>query len=356
MGVSPSPVDNAGRTPVLNAIINDNLEALKCFASKCNEALHDVVGEGGLPLHVACRLGNIGAVKLLLEHGCDPNARDEGGRSSLHVAIGEERRQVITTLLESGKCEVEERDGDGMTPLMMALWANNESGFASAKTLVESGLVNVNAIAGSPGGTEDDGNTYIHLACAENKGDIVRTLCQLGADAFIPNQRKQTAVHIVADTGNMFALDALMKGIQGSEINHQDQNGETPLFVAVKRGHIDVVNRLVSHAPRPDVNILDAGGDSALKMALWENREDIAEILVRSGAMINLSNSKGNSLLHLAAADGREAIIPFLVANGCTLDKPNKTNQTPLHLAAMLGHQEVLVALLDNGASPNVGK
>ena len=43
--------------------------------------------DGRTPLHEAAGMGHVEIVKLLLEHGADPNAEDEDGWTPLHVAM-----------------------------------------------------------------------------------------------------------------------------------------------------------------------------------------------------------------------------------------------------------------------------
>ncbi|MEY2392972.1 ankyrin repeat domain-containing protein [Wolbachia endosymbiont of Tettigetta isshikii] len=55
----------------------------------------------GTPLHVACELGNLDVVNVLLEHGADPNVYGFVYKS-LHYALKEDKIDVAEALLEHG--------------------------------------------------------------------------------------------------------------------------------------------------------------------------------------------------------------------------------------------------------------
>jgi len=89
-------------------------------------------GEGGTPLISAAFTANLGAVKLLLEKGADPNSVDLIGNTALHYAVERliraERSEsdqrldgiaVIKLLLQHG-AKRETRNKEGKTPLALA--------------------------------------------------------------------------------------------------------------------------------------------------------------------------------------------------------------------------------------------
>src|SRR5215813_15241125 len=60
-------------------------------------------GEGWTELHEAARRGNLDAVRRLLEHGADPNAREPGDNTTpLHWAAAHGHVDIVRALLDAG--------------------------------------------------------------------------------------------------------------------------------------------------------------------------------------------------------------------------------------------------------------
>ncbi|MEK6481224.1 DUF1697 domain-containing protein [Catalinimonas sp. 4WD22] len=85
------------------------------------------------PLHSAVAIGNYDLCKLLLEHGADPNARQQQGVTPLHSAAHNGFTSITQLLIDHG-ADVHAVMESGQTPLMMA----EEASFSvTAKLLKE---------------------------------------------------------------------------------------------------------------------------------------------------------------------------------------------------------------------------
>ena len=76
------------------------------------------------PLHVACREENISLCTLLLDRGCDMNAKDEWQSTPLHDAVRKGNTELCSLLLDRG-ADVNAKDNRQRTPLHLAVQCKN---------------------------------------------------------------------------------------------------------------------------------------------------------------------------------------------------------------------------------------
>jgi ankyrin repeat protein len=81
---------------------------------------------GQTPLHTVADwypedLGLIAKAKLLVDFGADPNARDENGKSALHVAAASGRKNIMEVIIEqAANVDINIKDNHGNSPLRFA--------------------------------------------------------------------------------------------------------------------------------------------------------------------------------------------------------------------------------------------
>ena len=89
------------------------------------------------PLWIACDVGQVDALRLLLEKGADVNQADKDGTTPLHLACFKGHVDVARLLLEKG-AEVDRAEKQGATPLFIAC---QEGHVDAARLLLERGAV-----------------------------------------------------------------------------------------------------------------------------------------------------------------------------------------------------------------------
>lgn len=155
-------------------------------------------------------------------------------------------------------------------------------------------------------------------------------------------------------------------------INARDADGMTPLQIAVAKNKKRAFDFLIASG----ANVHLATGPSnmkidredgafafrepraqwtALHLAAFASRLQMAKVLISKGARVGLPNDFGESPLYLAAKEGHVGMIRLLVAHGADINQsPKKGGFTPLMAAAFNGHNEAGQMLVANGATLDV--
>ena len=111
-------------------------------------------------------------------------------------------------------------------------------------------------------------------------------------------------------------------------INSKDQKDETFLSYAIKRKNEEQAELIVT-SPILDLTYQDTNGNSYLHLAIINQMENIARILVEKGININIINNDGNTALHFAYSTGDIKIISFLIENNAALKIKNNDGLIP---------------------------
>jgi phage pi2 protein 07 len=121
------------------------------------------------------------------------------------------------------------------------------------------------------------------------------------------------------------------------DLNTQNGNGETPLFVAVEAGNEDAMKAFLE-CPDLEVNIPNANGLMALHVAVELGFTGIAIRLIRDGRTnVNVPNRDGNTALHLAVQKRNVEIVQALLKHPDTnRELKNENGETAADVAERL--------------------
>ncbi|KAL5361661.1 ankyrin repeat-containing domain protein [Aspergillus floccosus] len=161
---------------------------------------------------------------------------------------------------------------------------------------------------------------------------------------------RATGLHMVARFGLVTQLEDLHKENPGPEINSRDPYGQTPLILAVRYRHQDVVD-IFLHRSDADQNLTDDDGLSPLSIASELGYSGIVQSLLSTGsADPNLAGLEGLSPIMYAARAGHHEVITLLLAD--ENPDPNVASpkgQTALTLAVAMGSADVVRLLMESG-------
>ena len=134
---------------------------------------------------------------------------------------------------------------------------------------------------------------------------------------------------------------------KGADVDGQDINGHTPLWMASAMGNRDSVALLLANGATVNGAVPD---DSPLAAAIRNNHATVVRDLLAAGARPAHGGAGSVSDLRIAATAGAADVIPLLVGAGVPLESTDQFGETPLFHAARANARSVK-ALLDAGAN-----
>lgn len=168
-----------------------------------------------------------------------------------------------------------------------------------------------------------------------------------------PASTARSPLACAAFQGNLQLVQLLVDAADSEMLEKTDpKTGQTPLMLAARYGHHEIVAVLVSAGAQ--LNRVDSDGWTALKSASWGGHVECVKHLVESGAEVNRCDTGGRTPLSAAAWCGHEEVVKLLVEFGGVVDWQDHEGRTSLMSAAYLGHQGIVQLLLSFGADPNL--
>lgn len=259
---------------------------------------------GSTPLMYAVLYGDADAVRLLLDNGADPNARNEAGASALMWAVDDLEKTRL--LLECG-AEVNARSDDGRTALAIA--ASRVGSLAVVRLLLDSGA---DPSVRSPSYK----GPLTPLREAADVGDeaVVQLLIERGADVksagplpliaalnsnnarcvdlLTPSADRATLSMALASLGPpngnpaAFGNAKLIQGLldQGADVNAKGREGRGILMTIANSDSLPVESIAMLLARGADANTSTEAGQTALDFAMQRGQTPIVDLLAKAGA------------------------------------------------------------------------
>eukprot|EP01103_Thecamoeba_quadrilineata_P002403 TRINITY_DN12365_c0_g1_i1.p1 TRINITY_DN12365_c0_g1~~TRINITY_DN12365_c0_g1_i1.p1 ORF type:complete len:277 (-),score=56.42 TRINITY_DN12365_c0_g1_i1:197-1027(-) len=109
----------AGNEKLLTFLI-EKLKANSSFISPLHDMIQSKSYDDRTPLHIAAGYGNVGCMKILIDHGASQNSKTESGMTPLAFAASRSQTESVAMLIEAGS-NVNAKNFHGETPLHLAL-------------------------------------------------------------------------------------------------------------------------------------------------------------------------------------------------------------------------------------------
>ncbi|NXI22341.1 FEM1C protein, partial [Sterrhoptilus dennistouni] len=173
----------------------------------------------------------------------------------------------------------------------------------------------------------------------------------------------KTAVFNAARDGKLRLLSKLLASKTREEVAQlmsEKTNGATPLLMAARYGHLDMVEYLLDHCSAS----IEVGGSvnfdgETIEGAppLWAasaaGHLKVVQCLLDHGASVNNTTLTNSTPLRAACFDGHLEIVKYLVEHKADLEVSNRHGHTCLMISCYKGHKEIAQYLLEKGADVN---
>ncbi|KAL3605287.1 hypothetical protein FPOAC2_00230 [Fusarium poae] len=365
-------IPNMGGTALHMASIGGNVEIARLLVNKKAD-VNQADRYGNTPLHLASEFGNLDAVTFLLDMGAQIKVVDKKDSTPFHLACASGALEVAKTLWARGlPSQLYDRNIYSNQPIHLAAINNCHN--------VMAWLLRKGASAGEPGrhrmnalqlacckkstetvsailDDEDTDPSIIHtknryqltpllLACLNLCPEIVNTLLCRGALASDVDENQSSCYHQVVNGQKDFSKDhieILQRLVtEGADIDQENRQGQSPLFLACVKGKADLVKCLLNLG----ASINGRKGRSPLLPASLDDDSIILEHLLEKKPDLSCRNNHGISPLALACRHGKVHNLKLLIAKGADITARSNHNHTPLCFSATNDHVKIMIEIL----------
>ena len=279
-----------------NHINLDNTESVLSFINNGFD-FKDAIGYFGLkPLNYAAVFNKFEIVKLLLDHGVNPETCFSKGKLAIHYASMNGCIDALRILIKNG-CNLNAIDSDNNTPQVYAIRYNQND---ALNLLYESG-VDINP-------TNTFGYSLIHYAATNNKFDAIKIItnkiksseCDQTKSIFGKNDDGLTPANFAAANDHLEIFAYFIDN--GCDINHKDRSGWNYIQCCAHHGSLQVLNYLAvkfnwSTELSLHINDRTNDGSTAAFIAAKNGQFEVLKLLLHYGASYNIPTNQGQTIL-----------------------------------------------------------
>ncbi|XP_043191074.1 uncharacterized protein LOC122364585 [Amphibalanus amphitrite] len=285
-------------------------------------------------LHLAVRRRDIDLARLFVDYGVQVDAQNKDGQTALHIAAAE-GDDIMVKFFYSIHANPNIADHLDRTPLHIAA----ERGHALVVEIL------ADKFKASVMDRTKDGSTLMHIASLNGHPEAVMAFLRKGVPLHMPNKAGARAIHTAALTGHAGVINALIQ--KGESVDVATRDNYTALHLAVQAGKAAVVETLLGHGAQVEIR----GGalrETPLHIAARvQDGDKCAEMLLKSGASVQLTMENGQTPLHVAAQCGHLKTCQLLLEDGADPMAQSNNGENPLHLACQNSNYQVISLLRD---------
>lgn len=324
-GADPNSTDKDGVSPLVAAAEKSYLDGAIALLKYGADPNMSVGPEMDSPLSVAAVANNVRFTHLLLMYGGNPNWTGATGNTILISCINKKTPKTLVDMLLAYGARPNEKDGEGKIALFKAITSSRVD---IVKSLVEHGA-NVNL----PGPKHMLWPATFEPAC-------LQVILAHKADY----KKAPGIMELATSTNNIESIRILLKA--GVDPNAKKDGVYTPLCTSIRDNRKDIFDLLLRSGADPNV----PASEYPCFKCVTHHREQFLPALVAAGG--NLHSPKG--ILETAVTSKNGPALKWLLEQGLDPNEKTPKGFTPLTSAIRDNHIGFVDTLLARGANPNI--
>ncbi|NXX99129.1 CSKI2 protein, partial [Centropus bengalensis] len=210
--------------------------------------------------------------------------------SALHHAALGGSLDLISLLLEA-QATVDIKDSNGMRPLHYAAWQGR---LEPVRALLRA--------AASVNTASLDGQIPLHLSAQYGHYEVSEMLLQHQSNPCLINKAKKTPLDLACEFGRLKVAQLLLNShlcvalLEGQSKDATDPNYTTPLHLAAKNGHKEIIRQLLKAGI--EINKQTKTGTALHEAALY-GKTEVVRLLLEGGVDVNIRNTYNQTALDI---------------------------------------------------------
>jgi len=326
------------------AIISDNKPIVKELLEKDPSNIK-IINNNIKIVETLINKNNLDLVKYLVEHQLDVNMKDGQGFTPLMYAVIAENEVIIKYLMDNGS-KINLINSINIDPkLFKSILKMDKS-----RNLQQYHLLNIiyqNSIKGNQ--NDKDYDPIICYAILHGEESLVQYLIDQGADVNSYSRNYKCPFILAIKNNQENIVKCLIKN--GVKLNNYKE--DPPLVEAIRANNENIIKYLIECGANINERSRHVGSDTSLTVAIKKNNEKLVKYLIEYGVDINIETSLGESALIHAVRNQNMNIIQYLIESGADVNLRLSFN-SPLLEAIEGGNEKIIKYLVDIGADVNV--
>jgi ankyrin repeat protein len=223
------------------------------------------------------------------------------------------------------------------------------------KDFLTNKIINIQGINNSELSVDNEGHTFIHIACILDNGDELKEFIKKRAQYIDRRDNMgKTPIIYACENSSIDCIQILIdNGVDKNQHYFHTIDVSTPLCISMLNDTTDCFELLIKNGANVNQILLN---DTILIRAIKINKFDYVKLLIKYGANVNIGNSKPpliEACNHSSNQNNIE-IIKFLIESGADINYVDIDSNTPLTISTNLLKYDIVRLLILSGADINL--